>query len=103
MMDSRNCEYGQHPTCPRFLFRCDRKATVERDGVRFCWQHDPERRKRIAQERRDKQRAEDRAREAKWDAADRRRKLEDEAGITGLTDSHLQAIIKLGGIQALIK
>lgn len=38
-------------------YRCQRRATVERDGKRYCWQHDPER-----------VRADREQRHARWDA-----------------------------------
>lgn len=85
-----------------FLGYCDRKATIERDGKRYCWQHDPERLRRIGATRRMKQRATYAATEARIEAEVERSKLEILSGIRELTNDDLARITAVGGIFKLL-
>lgn len=84
---------------------CLRKPTVFRDGVAFCWQHDPgdpvERQERAKAERM-KRWEEIQEMERKFDAKAERRKLEAEAEIDNLSNSDLKKIVELGGIYAML-
>jgi hypothetical protein len=85
-----------------FLGHCERKPTVERDGKWFCWQHDPERLKRLAAERWAKRKEEIARTESEQDARIHRRRLLERAGIDNPSDDLLERIIALGGIQNMV-
>lgn len=85
------------------LGTCWRRATVERDGQWYCFQHDPERVERLRLERQA-------AEKAKWDEFHRKdelrvahNKLLDASGVKGLTDDDLVRIAAAGGMEKLLK
>lgn len=81
---------------------CYNKPTLERNGKRYCWRHDPE---RLAEEARKRREAE-RARVADLERKLDRRDLESEAGFSKLsrfTDEQLKKIIAAGGIDTVLR
>jgi len=93
-----NCNGGTlRLACP-----CLKPTTVEREGYKYCWQHDPERiamTRRAKWEKRKQEMAETIAMHGR--KIERNKKLR-EAGIENITDETLDKIIKYGGINALI-
>jgi hypothetical protein len=83
--------------------RCERLATVERNGHRYCWQHDPWRLKATADQAWEARKAELAAEEAKAEARYRRRELERRAGIVGLSDEDLTLLASVGGVSPIIE
>jgi hypothetical protein len=87
----------------RNLFgRCDRRATVERDGRWFCWQHDPERFQAERAARAARRRQEAMAHEAEIEARWRRDDLLRNSGVGALTNQDLEQIVAAGGIRAFL-
>ena len=82
---------------------CDRPATVEREGKFWCWQHDPVRLEKERQERYRAGRKEHEEREARVAAHFNRARLEEAAGVRDLSDDTLRDIVRLGGLEAIIK
>ena len=77
---------------------CSRKATVERDGKWWCWQHDPE---YVAEKRRteeEKWEADSKNRSAKWDRERRAYAALDALEAAGITNpeavQHLAALVE---------
>jgi hypothetical protein len=85
-----------------FLGSCDRKPTVCRDGVDYCWQHDPVRLAAQRHERWLKRKDEIKAEEARFEAKFRREDLIRKSGVQDLTDQDLQQIVAAGGIWAFL-
>lgn len=85
-----------------FYGNCERKATAFRDGVPFCWQHDPRRREKSAAEKRAAQREADKKTEAEFEEKCRLRRLRERAGLTDLTEAEMEALAALGGIRAIL-
>ena len=84
---------------------CERKPTVERDGKRYCWQHDPVRlrelsAKRLAQHK--EMEAEIEARFLRDEDQRRRNELLRLSGVRDLTNQDLEQIIAAGGIWAFL-
>jgi hypothetical protein len=98
VMSEKRC----HGKNKRFLGYCDRKPSVVREGVDYCWQHDPERLSRVVKENRQKRKVEMAERETKVDAEIHQRQLRRQAGVDALSEADLLTIIRLGGILSMI-
>lgn len=98
-----SAQHQCHGKARQFLGHCDRKPTIERDGHHYCWQHDPVRLKKLADEAWAQRKREIAELEAKHDAKIHRNKLLEEAGVDKLTNEELKQIAELGGVQRLIR
>lgn len=80
---------------------CDREATIVIEGKGYCWQHNPNRNgtPEEAQQRRIAAHAEQ---ETRRDAWDRRRNLEEKAGVKNLSEADLAFLASIGGIREVI-
>lgn len=87
---------------PRFYGYCQGRVSVERDGKRYCWRHDPVRIAETAAKARAERLARYKAEEARWEAQERRADLRRNSGIDTLTDQDLQQIMAAGGIWAFL-
>lgn len=90
-----------------FFGRCLRPPTVERDGKPFCWQHDPERRRKKAEADWERRKAEIEADDEEFERKLARRELEAAAGVdrdsVGLmTDDQLRDMAAAGGLKAVL-
>ena len=85
-----------------FMGYCERPPTIERDGMRWCWQHDPKRLTDARNARAERMKADARARDARIEAEFNRSQLEKAAGIRGLSDDDLRGLVALGGIRAIL-
>jgi hypothetical protein len=65
-IDYTRCRAQTYDNISRNFSQCARKKAVERDGVGYCKQHDPEAEKARADARRQREEAEVRARECRW-------------------------------------
>jgi len=86
-----------------FVGICDRKPSVERDGKPYCWQHDPERKRKEAQKKWEERKWEMRQLEEKIDAEIERKRLLKASGVSALTNEQLVTIIEAGGVIELIE
>lgn len=85
-----------------FAGTCERSPCVVRDGVHYCWQHDPERRAKIAKQKRKNLLDKNEKEEVAFEASLLRHQLAAQAGIDSLSDDDIRAIIKAGGIQIVL-
>lgn len=83
--------------------RCERPATVVRDGNGYCWQHDPVRLKEKAVADREARKAEIARVEAEQDARIARRQLEGRCGLHDLSDEDLHLLASCGGVRPIIE
>jgi hypothetical protein len=85
-----------------FLGYCARKPTVRVEGRLYCWQHDPIKLKKEADEKR---RARDEKRERDniaHEAMMKQKRLESLSGVSELSIEDLEILIKLGGIRKIL-
>jgi len=86
----------------RFMGHCERRPTVVRDGKHYCWQHDPVRLQEIALEQRRQSAERTRKIEEKHDTCIQRRRLEEDSGVSSLTNEDLEKIIQMGGMSKIL-
>lgn len=98
---ANNYKCASSPTS--FLGYCERKPSVVRDGVHYCWQHDPERLEKQRKLQWEQRKAELARLEAKIDKDQERRILLKKAGLDVVTNEQLHKIIELGGITKIIE
>jgi hypothetical protein len=97
VMDENKCQGKM-----TFIGYCDRKPTVVRDGKPYCWQHDPERLRRKADEENKKRKAWYADLDRKEDERIARAKLLKAAGLEQPSNELLREIVDLGGIRTIL-
>jgi hypothetical protein len=65
-IDFARCRAQTYDNVSRNFSQCSRKKVIERDGVGYCKQHDPEAEKARDAVRREREMAEARTRERQW-------------------------------------
>ena len=104
MAEQKNRCCGK-PIVNYYSRRCERTATVTRDGKHYCWQHDPVRISKECEEAklaRLARYAQEEKEEQEYLARKAKEKLMKQAGIYDLTVDDLHQIIQLGGINKLL-